>query len=150
ADDIEEENKHSNVGEYLSNIEIDTLGEIGIISIGSSATTLSTLLNKKVEITTPEDSVISRYKLNENYLFDQVNIQVQYLQVFYVQKIFVLKLSDAAIISDIMLGGDGTSPVEELNDIHLSVVQEAMNQMMGAAATSMSTVFEKKVDISPP
>jgi len=150
ADDIEEENKHSNDGEYLSNIEIDTLGEIGNISIGSSATTLSTLLNQKVEITTPEVSVISRDKLNENYLFDQVNIQVQYIQGFSGQNIFVLKLSDAAIISDIMLGGDGTSPVEELNDIHLSAVQEAMNQMMGAAATSMSTVFEKKVDISPP
>ena len=150
ADDKEEENKHSNDGEYLSNTEIDTLGEIGNISIGSSATTLSTLLDQKVEITTPEVSVISRDNLNENYLFEQVNIQVEYIQGFSGQNIFVLKLSDAAIISDIMLGGDGTSPADELNDIHLSAVQEAMNQMMGAAATSMSTVFEKKVDISPP
>jgi len=53
-------------------------------------------------------------------------------------------------MSDIMLGGDGTNPDEELNDIHLSAVQEVMNQMMGSAATSMSTIFNKRVNISPP
>src|SRR5699024_7634609 len=117
ADDKEEENKHSNDGEYLSNTEIDTLGEIGNISIGSSATTLSTLLYQKLEITTPDVYVIRRDSLNENYLYEQVNIQVEYIQGFSAQNIFVLKLSDAVIISDIMLGGDGTSPADELNDI---------------------------------
>lgn len=149
-DEKDEESNHSDGGPYLSDIEIDTLGEIGNISIGSSATTLSTLLNQKVEITTPEVSVITREQLNEDYLFDQVNIQVKYMEGFSGQNIFIMKSSDAAIISDIMLGGDGTSPDKELNDIHLSAVQEAMNQMMGSAATSMSTVFDKRVDISPP
>jgi len=72
------------------------------------------------------------------------------MEGFSGQNIFIIKSADAAIISDIMLGGDGTSPEENLSDIHLSAVQEAMNQMMGAAATSMSTVFDKRVDISPP
>jgi len=145
-DEEDEGNDHSN----LSDIEVDTLGEIGNISIGSSATTLSTLLNQKVEITTPEVSVITREELNEDYSFDQVNVQVKYMEGFSGQNIFIIKSADAAIISDIMLGGDGTSPEENLSDIHLSAVQEAMNQMMGAAATSMSTVFDKRVDISPP
>lgn len=43
-----------------------------------------------------------------------------------------------------MLGGDGLSPNQDLGEIHLSAVQEAMNQMMGSAATSMSTLFNKK------
>jgi flagellar motor switch protein FliN/FliY len=64
--------------------------------------------------------------------------------------LLVIKQSDAAIIADLMLGGDGTDPKPELSEIQLSAVQEAMNQMMGSAATSMSTVFNKKVDISPP
>ena len=64
--------------------------------------------------------------------------------------LLVIKQSDAAIIADLMLGGDGLNPETELNEIHLSAVQEAMNQMMGSAATSMSTIFNKKVDISPP
>ncbi|MEG0380864.1 MAG: flagellar motor switch phosphatase FliY, partial [Kurthia sp.] len=64
--------------------------------------------------------------------------------------LLVIKQSDAAIIADLMLGGDGLTPAEELGEIHLSAVQEAMNQMMGSAATSMSTIFNKKVDISPP
>ncbi|MBU5466768.1 flagellar motor switch phosphatase FliY [Virgibacillus sp. MSJ-26] len=149
-DEEDEENSSKHNSQLLSDIEVDTLGEIGNISIGSSATTLSTLLNQKVEITTPEVSIITHEELNEDYTFDQVNIQVNYMEGFSGQNIFVMKSSDAAIISDIMLGGDGTSPEEELNEIHLSAVQEAMNQMMGAAATSMSTVFEKRVDISPP
>ena len=134
----------------LTDIEIDTLGEIGNISIGSSATTLSTLLNQKVEITTPTVSVVSREELIESFNFDRVNIQVNYIEGFSGQNVLVILSRDASIISDIMLGGDGTNPDEELTDIHLSAVQEAMNQMMGAAATSMSTIFNKRVDISPP
>lgn len=149
-DDPDEDENHTSNHEDLTDIEKDTLGEIGNISFGSSATTLSTLLNQKVDITTPEVSVISRDQLNKDCSYDHVNIQVKYLEGFSGNNIFVLKSVDAAVISDIMLGGDGTSPEEVLNDIHLSAVQEAMNQMMGAAATSMSTVFNKRVDISPP
>lgn len=134
----------------LSTIEIDTLGEIGNISFGSSATTLSTLLNQKVDITTPKVSVIKNTEMNNVLDFEHVTIQVNYIEGFNGQNVLVMKSEDAAVISDIMLGGDGASPDKELNEIHLSAVQEAMNQMMGTAATSMSTVFGKRVDISPP
>ncbi|AIF43751.1 flagellar motor switch phosphatase FliY [Virgibacillus sp. SK37] len=140
----------SSFKEQLTTIEEDTLGEIGNISFGSSATTLSTLLNQKVEITTPQVSVIQKTDLDDEFTFEPVSVEVEYIDGFSGKNVFVIKSEDAAIISDIMLGGDGTSPAEELNEIHLSAVQEAMNQMMGAAATSMSTVFSKKVDISPP
>ncbi|WP_249869776.1 flagellar motor switch phosphatase FliY [Oceanobacillus saliphilus] len=135
---------------YLSSLEIDALGEIGNISFGSSATTLSTLLNQKVEITTPVVDVIEKDKLGDEFTFEPVSVQVNYIEGFSGKNIFVIKANDAAIIADIMLGGDGTNPDTELNDIHISAVQESMNQMMGAAATSMSTVFNKRVDISPP
>src|SRR5699024_7381706 len=82
--------------------------------------------------------------------FDHVKIQVNYVQGFSGENLFIIKSTDAAVISDIMLGGDGRNPDHELNEIHLSAVQEAMNQMMGAAATSMSTIFNKMVNISPP
>ncbi|RDW19637.1 flagellar motor switch phosphatase FliY [Oceanobacillus arenosus] len=150
SDDDDLEDKASEQQGYLSNIEIDTLGEIGNISFGSSATTLSTLLNQKVEITTPGVSVIEKKDLNEAFSFQPVSIQVSYTQGFTGKNVFIIKATDAAIIADIMIGGDGTNPDMELNEIHLSAVQEAMNQMMGAAATSMSTIFDRKVDISPP
>jgi len=154
ADDEEESDATEvhdiHVEDYLSTIEIDTLGEIGNISFGSSATTLSTLLSQKVSITTPEVSVIKKMELYNAFSFEHVSIQVNYVEGFSGQNVFVIQSEDASIISDIMLGGDGTEPAEALNDIHLSAVQEAMNQMMGAAATSMSTVFNKRVDISPP
>ncbi|CAM3419113.1 flagellar motor switch phosphatase FliY [Cytobacillus oceanisediminis] len=136
--------------DYLSHMEQDALGEIGNISFGSSATALSTLLNQKVEITTPAVSIVLRGKLSEEFPHPYVAIQVNYTEGFYGSNLLVIKQSDAAIIADLMLGGDGTNPSELMGEIQLSAVQEAMNQMMGSAATSMSTIFGKKVDISPP
>lgn len=148
-DDVQDslENKTE---EKLSNIEIDTLGEIGNISFGSSATTLSTLLNQKVEITVPEVSIINKTDLANSITFEPVSVQVNYIEGLTGKNVFIIKALDAAIIADVMLGGDGLNPETELNEIHLSAVQEAMNQMMGTAATSMSTIFNTKVDISPP
>lgn len=144
------DNVEESVSDYLTSIEVDTIGEIGNISFGTSATTLSTLLNQKVEITTPEVSVIKKSALRAAFPFEHVSVQVNYEDGFTGENVFVIKSEDAAIISDIMLGGDGINPDEKLNEIHLSAVQEAMNQMMGSAATSMSTIFDKLVNISPP
>ena len=140
----------ANVADYLSPIEQDALGEVGNISFGSSATALSALLGQKVDITTPSLSMINRNKLEEEFPHPYVAIQVEYTVGLIGMNLLVIKQSDAAIIADLMLGGDGLNPKPELGEIQLSAVQEAMNQMMGSAATSMSTVFNKKVDISPP
>lgn len=139
-----------NVDDYLDSMSQDALGEIGNISFGSSATALSSLLGQKVEITTPTISMINVDKLEEEFPHPYVAIQVEYTTGLMGTNLLVIKQSDAAIIADLMLGGDGATPSEDLGEIHLSAVQEAMNQMMGSAATSMSTIFNKKVDISPP
>ena len=138
------------IEDYLGDLEKDALGEIGNISFGTSATALSTLLNQKVEITTPEVSLIIKSMLSDEFPHPNVAIQVYYTQGFTGSNLLVIKQSDAAIIADLMLGGDGINPAEMLGEIQLSAVQEAMNQMMGSSATSMSTIFNKRVDISPP
>ncbi|HEY9570667.1 MAG TPA: flagellar motor switch phosphatase FliY [Metalysinibacillus sp.] len=138
------------VEDYLNEMEQDALGEIGNISFGSSATALSSLLGQKVDITTPSISMINRNKLEEEFPHPYVAVQVEYTIGLLGMNLLVIKQSDAAIIADLMLGGDGLNPNEELGEIQLSAVQEAMNQMMGSAATSMSAIFNKKVDISPP
>jgi flagellar motor switch protein FliN len=153
TDDIEEdiqEDEDRNVEDYLSSMEQDALGEIGNISFGSSATALSTLLNQKVDITTPTVSVISRQSLEEEFPHPYVAIQVKYTEGFLGTNLLVIRQEDAAIIADLMLGGDGSNPADLMGEIQLSAVQEAMNQMMGSSATSMSTIFSKRVDISPP
>ncbi|MBU7592126.1 flagellar motor switch phosphatase FliY [Metabacillus halosaccharovorans] len=136
--------------DYFDAMEEDAIGEIGNISFGSSATALSTLLQQKVEITTPSVSIIHKNKLGEQFQHPYVAIEVNYTEGFSGSNMLVIKQSDAAIIADLMIGGDGTNPDEMLGEIQVSAVQEAMNQMMGSAATSMSTIFNKKVDISPP
>lgn len=148
--DNNDEEAEPDIENPLSDLEIDTLGEIGNISFGSSATTLATLLNQKVDITTPTISIISRNRLEEEFPNPNVGVEVKYTEGFQGGNLFVLDSNDAAIIADLMLGGDGKTDAQDLNDISLSAVQEAMNQMMGTAATSMSTMFSKRVDISPP
>ncbi|OEH91271.1 flagellar motor switch phosphatase FliY [Bacillus solimangrovi] len=149
-EDTFEQEYTPSVEDYLSSIEQDALGEVGNISFGSSATALSTLLNQKVEITTPSVSAILMTRLQEEFPEPYVAVEVEYTDGFKGTNLLVIQRSDAAIIADLMLGGDGVNPSEDLGEIQLSAVQEAMNQMMGSSATSMSTVFSKKVDISPP
>lgn len=137
--------------EHLDSMESDALGEIGNISFGNSATALSTLLQQKVEITTPIVSEVTIDALRERYPTPHVALRVGYTEGLKGENVLVLTREDAAIISDLMLGGNGIDvDPEGLDEIRLSAVQEAMNQMMGAAATSLSTVFSKKIDISPP
>ncbi|MCT2534532.1 flagellar motor switch phosphatase FliY [Aquibacillus koreensis] len=149
-DEEEHVSEPPSIEDYLSSLEQDALGEIGNISFGSSATTLSTLLNQKVDITTPTISVIDKEALENEFPHPHVGVEVKYTEGFSGVNLFVLKQNDASIIADLMLGGEGQASENELTEIHLSAVQEAMNQMMGTAATSMSTVFSKRVDISPP
>ncbi|MEH7360406.1 MULTISPECIES: flagellar motor switch phosphatase FliY [Priestia] len=149
-DEFSEPNKSSQVDDYFTEMEKDALGEIGNISFGSSATALSALLNQKVDITTPFVSLVYKEELTDEFPNPHVAVQVQYTEGFSGTNLLVIKHEDAAVISDLMLGGTGENPTEIMDEIKLSAVQEAMNQMMGSAATSMSTVFQKKIDISPP
>ncbi|WP_268833996.1 flagellar motor switch phosphatase FliY [Priestia megaterium] len=149
-DQFSEPNKSSQVDDYFTEMEKDALGEIGNISFGSSATALSALLNQKVDITTPFVSLVYKEELTDEFPNPHVAVQVQYTEGFSGTNLLVIKHEDAAVISDLMLGGTGENPTEIMDEIKLSAVQEAMNQMMGSAATSMSTVFQKKIDISPP
>jgi len=134
----------------ISDIEKDALGEIGNISMGSAATTLSTLLGHKVSINTPTVAVATMSIIKEHYPLPYLVVEVGYTIGIDGNNVLAIQASDAAIIADLMMGGDGTNPDSTLNEIHMSAVGESMNQMMGAVATSLSTMFNKKIDISPP
>lgn len=138
------------VDDYLTPLEQDALGEIGNITFGSAATALSTLLGNKVEITTPKISIIKRSEFEQEFPKPHVTVHVTYVDGFEGINSLVIKKRDAQVIADLMLGGEGNPSDEELNEIHISAVQEAMNQMMGSSATSMSTLFNRFVNISPP
>ncbi|ADL07871.1 flagellar motor switch phosphatase FliY [Thermosediminibacter oceani] len=137
-------------GEFLSQEEIDALGEIGNISIGTSATTLYTLLRNKVTITTPDVALTTVEKLQEKYSIPFIAIIVDHTEGIEGSSILIMKEEDAKIIADLMMGGDGRNTEVELDELRLSAVGEAMNQMMGSSATSLSTMLKKNINISPP
>ncbi|HOM02066.1 MAG TPA: flagellar motor switch phosphatase FliY [Acetivibrio sp.] len=145
-----EGNEESSTSEDLTSQEIDALGEIGNISMGTSATTLNSLLGQRVVITTPTVSVCTWEELANEYHNSYVAVKVEYTEGLDGMNLLLLKEDDAKVITDLMMGGDGTNKDGDLNDLHLSAISEAMNQMIGSAATSMSSMFNKRIDISPP
>lgn len=138
------------VGEELTTEEKDTVGEIANISMGSAATALFSLVNTKVDISTPVVSTSTWTAIIDEYDKPCVLVKITYTKGLSGSNELVLKESDAKIITDLMMGGDGTNTDGELTEIHLSAISEAMNQMMGSSATSLSSMLNKMVDISPP
>ena len=136
--------------EDLSSQEIDALGEIGNISMGTSATTLFTLLGQKVLITTPKVSVSTWEDLSAEYSTAHVAVRVEYTHGLVGSNLLIMKEDDVKVITDLMMGGDGSNTSGALSDLHLSAISEAMNQMVGSSSTSMSSMFDKRIDISPP
>ncbi len=134
----------------LSDVEKDAIGEVANISMGTSATTLYSLVNRKVNITTPVVEMTSWADVIREYERPCVFIQIKYTVGLNGTNILVLKEHDVKVITDLMMGGDGTNVDGELSELHLSAISEAMNQMMGSSSTSLSSMLGKTIDISPP
>ncbi|MBO5293297.1 MAG: flagellar motor switch phosphatase FliY [Lachnospiraceae bacterium] len=136
--------------DLLTAEERDAIGEVANISMGSSATTLYSLVNRKVNITTPTVSLANWSTMLATYEKPCVFIQIKYTTGLDGSNILILKEQDVKIITDLMMGGDGTNIEGEIGELQLSAISEAMNQMMGSSATSMSSMLGKLIDISPP
>ena len=149
-DDDDMFNVGEDPGDIFNSEEVDALGEIGNISMGNSATTLFALLGKKVSITTPTVSVSTLNQVAASYRAPLVVVKVEYTEGLTGSNLLILKEVDVLRITDLMMNGDGMNIKDEINDLHLSAISEAMNQMIGNASTSLSNVFEMKIDISPP
>lgn len=147
--DGEETSQNAGLG-ALSDVEKDAVGEIANICMGSAATTLSTLVNAKVMITTPSVSMVTLNELSSKFARPCVFVQIAYIEGLDGSNVLILNEADVKVITDLMMGGDGSNVADELSELHLSAISEAMNQMMGAASTSLSSMLEKKIDISPP
>lgn len=130
--------------------EQDAIGEISNICMGTAATTLYSLVNQRVEITTPSVSVCTWEELVKFYEKPCVFINISYREGIEGNNVLILSQDDVKVITDLMMGGDGTNLADELSDLHLSAICEAMNQMMGSSATSLSSMLNQKIDISPP
>lgn len=130
--------------------EIDILGEIGNISMGSAATTLSELLNQKVTITSPKVREITKQELFNSFIVPFMVIKVDFSEGINGYNILILNTHDAMVMANLMMGGDGSAIAEEMSEIEISAASEAMNMMIGTASTSLSQVFNRTVNISPP
>lgn len=134
----------------ISEVEKDALGEIGNISMGTAATTLFTLLGQKVTITTPKVSITTMRDIANEYPIPFVVVNVKYKEGLKGSNLLILKSHDVKIITDLMMGGDGTKVDRDINEMDISAISEAMNQMVGSACTSLSELFSNLIDIEPP
>jgi flagellar motor switch protein FliN len=134
----------------LKESEKDLLGEIGNIAMGSASTALSTIIGKTVNITTPKVTVTNLNQIR--HMMDIPNIA---LEVFYTEglegaNLLIMKVTDASVIADLMMGKDGSRRNSELTEIEISAVSEAMNQMVGSTSTALATILNTPINISPP
>lgn len=134
----------------ISDSDKDLLGEIGNISMGSASTALSTILGKMVNITTPKVSITSLNEMKSTFEVPIVSLEVLYNGGIEGANLLLMKITDASVIADIMMGGSGEKKETTLSDMQISAVSEAMNQMIGSSATAMATMLNSAVNISPP
>ena len=149
-DDTAADSAVTDVVDTLDDMEKDMMGEVSNISMGTAATTMSSLVNQKVDITTPNVTFAYWDDLVNAYDRPCVFLQISYREGLSGNNVLILKENDVKIIADLMMGGDGTNTSEPLGELHLSAISEAMNQMMGSASTSLSSMLSMKIDISPP
>ena len=129
--------------------QADIIGEIANICIGNAATALSMILNKRTNITTPVVEVLSEESSLSSD--EHVLVKVPYTKGLDGTNLLVLNVQDALIIANLMMGGDGTdTSAMTLDEITVSAISEAMNQMCGTIATSMASLLGKPTDIGFP
>lgn len=136
----------------FTELELDAIGEISNICLGNSASALSMLLRQTVDITPPRVEIIEKNEYIKDVSTKKVFVKVDYIEGLKGCSIFMLEERDAKAIADLMMGSDGHGDFAQmdLGELHISAVSEAMNQMMGAAATSLSIMLDRKTDISIP
>lgn len=135
--------------EGITKEQADIIGEVANICTGNAATTLSMILNRATNITTPRVEVLE----NESSLTgdDRVLVKVPYTKGLDGTNLMVLKENDALIIASLMMGGDGVNLYStSMDELTLSAISEAMNQMCGTIATSMASILGKPTDIGYP
>ena len=144
------EPKGSNHEELMSPMEIDSIGEIMNISLGSSATTVSTLLEQRVNITTPRVSIVTAQEFEFKGLEPAVAVEINYVSGLDGKNVMVLKESDVQIIVGLLLQTDYSDEEFVLDEMSLGAICEVMNQMMGASSTALSQLLNRPINISPP
>ena len=128
----------------------DIIGEVGNISMSQAATALSSILNRRVSITTPRVSKVKFQEILDSLAAPKVATTVEFKEGLLGTNLMLLEVRDAIVIADLMMGGEGNPTSQEFTELELSAVAEAMNQMIGSASTSMATMTNRKVDIYPP
>ena len=131
-------------------MEIDDIGEIQNISLGSSATAFSTMLNARTNITTPTVSVVNRDEFEIGSLDPAVCVEITYIEGLTGKNIMLLKKEDVKMIVEMLMGIEIPDDEFELNEINISAICEVMNQMMGASSTALSELLSKTINISTP
>lgn len=134
----------------LNKEELDAIGEIANISMGNAATTLSMMVNHRVNITTPNVKIVNRSEVLDDYEKTCIFVMIHYIKGLSGNNVLILKEPDVMCLTDLMMGGSGTNISGEVGELQLSAISEAMNQMMGTSASSMATMLDMVVDISTP
>lgn len=134
----------------FNSLEMDAIGEILNISLGASATAVSTMLDRRVDITVPTVMVSNKESFEFTYMEPAVAVEITYVTGLSGNNIMLLKRHDVKVIVEILMGSEISEEEFELNDINMSAIREVMNQMMGSSSTALAELLGEPVNISTP
>ncbi len=134
----------------FNEMELDAIGEIMNISLGASATAVSTMLGTLVNITTPVVSVLTRDEFEFRRMEPAIGVEIAYVEGLDGKNIMMFRREDVGVIVGTLLGEDPMNTDFEMDEIHISAICEVMNQMMGSSATALSEFLGTIVNISTP
>lgn len=139
-----------NNAELFTPMEIDAIGEILNISLGSSATSVSQLLGQQVNITTPEVKLVKTSDFDIKLYEPAIGVEIKYVHGLSGNNILILKEDDVKVIVGLLLQTDFSDHEFVLDEMNIGAICEVMNQMMGASATALSQFLNRSINISPP
>lgn len=137
---------------HLSNLELDTIGEVMNISMGAAATAISSMLDRQVNITTPKIRQETLKTIDCSGLEPAIIVKIKYVEGIDGVNVIILRRKDMQLILNLLMGNDENELDEnfEFDEMSMSAACEVMNQMMGASATALSEVLGMSINISTP
>ena len=108
--------------DIFSPMEIDAIGEILNISLGSSATAASNMLDRRVEITTPTVKLMSYQEFEFRSLEPAIVVEITYVSGLEGNNVMILKRSDIKTILEILMDTSYTDEEFQLDEMAISAV----------------------------
>ncbi|MEW6103699.1 MAG: flagellar motor switch protein FliN [bacterium] len=129
----------------ISPIEEERLENIYSGAMLSATEVLSKVLNKQVKIENPDVKTLTSEELETELPKNAIVVETEHTEGLKGMTYMILLKEHGATMADLATGGDGTKPPEELTEVYLGALADAIGKMIEAANSSLSTKLGRQI-----